>query len=350
MNRKIKVLIVDDSAYMRQQLIAILSDDAHIEVIGLARDGEEAVQKAIQLQPDVITMDIEMPKMDGLTSLQYIMELAPCPIIILSAHTQRGAMVTFEALELGAFDFVTKPSVMGSAITPLEQISKELKERIVAAAASRKLPASRERAARLKKLEKSSVPYSKVIVIGVSTGGPKTVMDILPHFPSDFPVPIILIQHMPEMFTASFAERLNQNLPMRVVEAANRMVLEPGTIYVAPGGRQLYTEKALGTNQLRFSVRSGTEKNIHTPSVDITMLSLLQHFPAERIIGVLLTGIGSDGAEGMVEIRKGGGLTIAESEETSIVYGMPRSAAERGGAQYVLPSYMIGQTILKEVL
>lgn len=350
MNRKIKVMIVDDSAYMRQQLTAILADDSRIEVVGLARDGEEAVQKAVQLQPDVITMDIQMPKMDGLTSLQYIMELAPCPVIILSSYTQRGAMVTFEALELGAFDFVSKPAGPANCVNPLEQIAKELKERIAAAAASRKSLYSRRQAALLQAPERKSLPYSKVIIIGASTGGPRTVMDILPHFPAEFPAPVVLVQHMPVMFTASFAQRLNQNLAVRVVEATNRMVLEPGTVYVAPGGKQLYVEKALGTAQLRFSVRSGPDDNLFKPSVDVTMLSLLQHISADKLIGVLLTGIGSDGAEGMVAIRQGGGLTIAEAEETSIVYGMPRAAAERGGAQYVLPSYMIGQTILKEVL
>jgi two-component system chemotaxis response regulator CheB len=352
MKSKIRVMIVDDSALMRQQLTAMLSRNDRFEIAGVARDGEEAVSKAVQLRPDVITMDILMPKMDGLTSLQYIKEMAPCPVIILSAHSQRGAVITFEALELGAFDFVTKPDGNHS----LDEIEAALTERIMAAAQSRRRSSAIQRIESLQLRNRitqsqaaANADYGKIVVIGASTGGPRTVMDILQQLPENFPAPVLLIQHMPPMFTASFAERLNRRMPMRVVEAKHRMVLESGVIYVAPGGYHLTVENVLGTNQLRIAIRSHPAEAAFRPSVDVSMQSLLQHVPAKKLIGVLLTGIGADGADGMVHIREGGGVTIAESEETAAVFGMPRAAAERGGAQYVLPSYLISEAIKKEV-
>jgi len=347
---KIRVMIADDSPLMRQHLTQALEQDGRFEVVGIARDGEEAVQKAIQLRPDVITMDIQMPRMDGLTSLQYIMELAPCPIIIVSTYSRKGTVVTLEAMELGAFDFFPKPEVQDAGWKGA--VFEELAKRLIAAAQSLRYPklhANRGEASVARTPNRNELDYRRIVVIGVSTGGPRTVMDILPHLPSDFPAPVLVVQHMPPMFTASFAERLNRSLPMKVVEAANRMVLEPGTIYIAPGGQHLYVERMLGTNRLRLAVRSQPEDAIYKPSVDVTMLSLLRHMPAEKLIGVLLTGIGTDGAEGMCEIRRGGGKTIAEAEETAVVFGMPRAAIERGGACMVLPSYLIGQSIVKEV-
>jgi two-component system, chemotaxis family, protein-glutamate methylesterase/glutaminase len=353
MNRRIKVLIVDDSAFMRQQLSAALSQDPRIEIVGVARDGEEAVAKAVEMKPDVITMDILMPKMDGLTSLQYILELAPCPIIIVSSYTYKGALITFEALELGAFDFVPKPEGAGK----WQSTVANLVDRIVAAAASES--SRRQRGSQWEQAVEQPQPreeiqeeagFDKVVVIGVSTGGPKTLMEILPHLPKDFPAPVLLVQHMPPGFTASFAERLNRTLNIRTVEASHRMNLEPGTVYVAPGGLHMTVEKALGRKSLRLAIRQEPRDALFKPSVDVTFQSVLQHMPASKIVAVLLTGIGQDGAEGMVQIRRAGGTTIAEAESSAIVYGMPKAAAERGGAQYILPSYLIGQAILREVL
>jgi two-component system, chemotaxis family, protein-glutamate methylesterase/glutaminase len=347
---KIRVLIADDSALLRQQLTQLLEQDGRFELAGIARDGEEAVHKAVQLQPDVITMDIQMPRMDGLTSLQYIMEMAPCPVIILSTFSKKGAVVTFEAMELGAFDFVPKPDHMAGE--RLETVFNELAQRMVEATHSRKY--KRMKAAKMGPQMSpdgsgSETDYTKIVIIGVSTGGPKTVMDILPHLPADLPAPVLLIQHMPPLFTASFAERLDRSVPMQVVEASNRMILKPGTIYVAPGGQHLYVERMIGTSMLRLAVRPQPVDAVYKPSIDVTMFSVLRHVPAERLVGVLLTGIGADGAEGMAAIREGGGTTIAEAEETAIVYGMPRAALERGAASMVLPSYLIGQSIVKEV-
>jgi len=348
MGNRIKVLIVDDSALMRQQLTLLLSKHPNIEVIGSARDGREGVEKAIRLRPDVVTMDIHMPTMDGITALQYVMEIAPCPVIILSAYSRKGALVTFEALELGAFDYVTKPEVMGAA--ELRNTVDRLIERILAApsasSSARRRPADDEGAER----EEPRDPFRKAVVIGASTGGPRAVEDIVRHLPPDFPAPVFLVQHMPPLFTSSFAERLNEKYAIRTVEAAHRMPVEPATVYVAPGGKHMTVEKVLGQNQYRLAVGTVPKETMFKPSVDVTMFSLLHQLPASKLVAALLTGIGSDGAKGMVEIRKNGGFTIAESEETAIVYGMPRAAAEMGGASVVLPYPQIGRFIVNEVM
>jgi two-component system chemotaxis response regulator CheB len=361
MKQAVKVLVVDDSVVMRQRLTSILSADQGIEVIGVARDGKEAVQKAVQLRPDVITMDIHMPQMDGLTALQYIRELAPCPVIIFSTLSEKGALITLEALELGAFDFVAKTDVRLNAA--IDVVETELIHKIMAAAES---DSHHHKVRQMKQSGKAKEPsftpaddgytiskvssgFDKIAVIGVSTGGPRTIMDILPHLPQNLPIPILLVQHMPPFYTSSFAERLNRNLALKVVEGQHRMVLEGGTVYVAPGGQHMCVEKVLGKRQYRLAIRSQPAETLFKPSVNITMLSVLEQFSAAQIIGILLTGIGDDGAEGMVQIRKSGGVTIAESAETSVVYGMPKAAIERGGAQYVLPAYEIARTLLKEV-
>jgi two-component system chemotaxis response regulator CheB len=326
-----------------------LSKHPGIEVIGSARDGREGVEKAIRLRPDVVTMDIHMPTMDGITALQYVMEIAPCPVIILSAYSRKGALVTFEALELGAFDYVTKPEVLGGA--ELRRTVSLLVERIHAAASA--VSATRKRRVEEEAIdveEPNGPPFRKAVVIGASTGGPRAVEEIVRHFPADLPAPVFLVQHMPPLFTSSFAERLNEKYPIKTVEGAHRMSVDPGTVYVAPGGKHMTIEKVLGTKQYRLAVGAEPKETVFKPSVDVTMMSLLEQLPASMLISVLLTGIGSDGAQAMVEIKKQGGFTIAESEETAVVYGMPRAAAEMGGASVVLPYSQIGRFIVGEVM
>ncbi|QGG46446.1 protein-glutamate methylesterase/protein-glutamine glutaminase [Heliorestis convoluta] len=389
MNKSIRLLVVDDSALMRKHLVAYLQKDRRIDVIATARDGVDAVDKAIELRPDVITLDINMPKMDGLTALQHIMYKAPCPIIILSSLTQKGALITFEALELGAFDFINKPK--GTISYDIEGMGKELLNKIYAAADSKgmgkssmyrtrakatapsstkSLSTNREIGTKSKSAiaknyltvdgsrskgrerEKEVLPAialpERVVLIGVSTGGPKTLMDILPKLPAHFPYPILLIQHMPAHFTSSFAARLHKILPMNVIEARHRQPLEAGTIYLAPGGVHMHVDRPIGRNQLRLLISEKPADRLFKPSVDVTLFSLLKHFPAERIISVLLTGIGDDGAKAMAAVTEQGGCTIAESEETAIVFGMPKVAAELGGASKVLPSYEIADEIMRE--
>jgi len=357
---RVRVLIADDSALMRQQITRLLGEDPRFDLVGAARDGEEAVAKAVELHPDVAVLDINMPRMDGLTALQHILAQEICPVIIFSSLTQKGAVVTLEALELGAFDYLAKPE--GTISQNLAALREELADKILAAAASKRQFRPRRGVSTIPSIQKSrleatgvrrpSLPaagFSKAVIIGVSTGGPVTVMDILPFLPADFPAPVFLIQHMPARFTASFAERLNKELPMRVVEASHREMVEAGTVYVGPGGKHLLLERPLGREGLRIVLSDRPEDTAFKPSVNVSMFSLLKNYPAPRIVAVLLTGIGDDGADAMVAIKQAGGFTIAEAEETAVVYGMPRAAAERGGANLVLPSHRIGEAIFQAV-
>ncbi|MCF6096978.1 chemotaxis response regulator protein-glutamate methylesterase [Thermovorax subterraneus] len=359
MGKKIRVLVADDSAFMRRCLRDILESEEDIEVIDTARDGREAVEKTLRLSPDVVTLDINMPHMDGLTALQHIMALAPCPVIVISSLTTEGALVTFEALELGAVDFVAKPG--GTVSLGIKQVADEIVAKVRAAAFSnRKLigrtRSSRKTTAEAKKHEASGKKNECIVfedeiivVIGVSTGGPKTLMEILPRFPSDFVGAVLVVQHMPPAFTESFAKRLDQycNLPVR--EASDGASIEPGTITVAKGGWHLVVERDSKTARLRARLTKEPEDALYKPSVNVTMKSVLENVDGRNIIGVLLTGMGDDGANMMVEIRKKGGLTIAESEETAVVFGMPKAAIERGGADIIAPAYKISDIILKRV-
>lgn len=349
---KIRVLVVDDSALMRRYLTEILETDPSIIVVGRARDGEEAVLKAMELKPDVVTLDINMPKMDGLTALQYIMVQAPCPVVVVSSLTQKGALATFEALELGAIDYVAKPE--GTVSAGIKALAAEIVAKVKTAARAnwRRARPSLKRPARTEAVplpaRLSCERAERIVVIGVSTGGPRTLMDILPRLPRDFPAPVIVVQHMPADFTGPFADRLNRHCALRVKEAANNDVLTPGQVLVAPGGCHLKVRKRLGSREISCHL-SREPATLYVPSVSVTMASLLDVVDTRRLIGVLLTGMGDDGADTMVRIKQGGGLTIAEAEETAIVWGMPREAIERGGAALVLPSYAIADALVEEV-
>jgi two-component system chemotaxis response regulator CheB len=349
---KWRVLVVDDSALMRKVLKKIIESDPSFEVIDTARDGEDAVEKARALRPDVVTMDVNMPRMDGLTALQIIVEEAIAPVVVVSSLTQDGAVTTFEALELGAFDCVAKP---GGTVSPnLHLVQRELLEKLKAACqASRRGRALRKLAERrvlphvARKVPSRKAPAAPffAVAIGISTGGPKTIYDVLPYLPADLNAAVFLVQHMPPTFTRSYAERLNNYCALEVVEAENGMEVEPGVVYVGKGGYHLKVE----SQGERLAIRLSTiPKHMFMPSVDVMMLSVLEVF-GERTVGVLMTGMGDDGAEAMVKIRRSGGYTIAESEETAIVFGMPQEAIARGGAEVVLPSYRIHEAIVKKV-
>ncbi|KKM11214.1 chemotaxis protein CheY [Clostridiales bacterium PH28_bin88] len=348
--RPIRVLIVDDSALMRKFIAEIFAQDPEIEVVGSARDGQEAVRLAGELEPDVITMDINMPRMDGLTALQHIMYTRPVPVIVLSSLAKKGELATFEALELGAVDCIEKPG--GTVSVGIAKIAQEIRMKVKGAASANTRAAART----LKHTErpmKSQAPSRglarKLIVIGVSTGGPKTLVEILPALPDDLPAGVLVVQHMPGSFTRSFADRLNSICQMRVAEAGDGQAIEPGQILVAPGDYHLRVERRLGTDSLRVRLSTEPSSTLYRPSVTVTMESALKAAGGSKLVAVLLTGMGDDGAQAMVKIRQAGGRTIAESEETAVVWGMPREAIVRGGAEIVAASYQIAGEITRAV-
>lgn len=345
----IRVLIADDSALMRKLLTKILQADPEMEVIGAARDGNDVVEKARQLQPDVITMDVNMPGQDGITALQYIVHEKICPVIMVSSLTQEGAVTTFEALELGAFDFVPKPG--GTVSSNMDSVTEELLGKIRAAVQSKghrkkenstlakgKPIASRKTAASSKAM--------KAVVMGISTGGPKMIYEVLPLLPPDLNAALFLVQHMPPNFTTTYVKRLNDNCRLEVVEAQAGMKVEKGIVYVGAGGRHLNLAKSSsGDVLLRLPSKPD---HLFIPSVSVMMQSVLQVY-GDRTIGVIMTGMGSDGADSMLKIRQAGGITIAESEETAIVFGMPGEAIKLGGAEIVLPIGNIAREIVRAV-
>jgi len=339
MNDKIKVLIVDDSALMRKVLKEIIMTDDQLEVVGTARDGQDAIEKVNELMPDVVTMDINMPVMDGLTSMQHILGNFPeLPVIIVSSLTNEGAMTTFEALELGAFDYVAKPS--GTVSANLHIVGREIILKVKLACKNADKKNIRDRVKRRNNTinQRKAVPanhlnfvknneLSKVVVIGISTGGPGTLMEVLPVLPPDLRAAVIIIQHMPPSFTTSFAKRLNDACRFPIKEAEAGDVLKNGRGYLGAGGYHLVIRGESGILRLPTS-----PKTIFMPSVNVTMESVLDTYGGKNVIGVLMTGMGDDGADAMVKIRNAGGVTIAEDESTAVVYGMPREAIERGGA------------------
>lgn len=366
MGHKIRVLIVDDSALMRRVIKEILLTDNNLEIVGIAKDGEDAIEKVRLLKPDVVTMDINMPVMDGLTSMQYILEeFSEVAVLILSSLTQEGALKTFEALELGAFDYVSKPS--GTVSSNLYIVGKEIIEKVKAAYKYMQKRSRHQRIMNGKSTAigiRSSKNYikpnigerkavisdnlSKVVVIGISTGGPSTLMEVLPQLPGDLKASIIVVQHMPPSFTGQFAKRINSATEIDFKEAEAGDVITDGRGFLAPGGYQLLVRSSSlkGGNLIRLTQQPQT---LFMPSVNITMESVLECFGPKKTIGVLMTGMGDDGADAMVKIKRAGGITIAEDESTAVVYGMPREAIERGGADIVVPSYKIAKEIIKSV-
>jgi two-component system chemotaxis response regulator CheB len=347
------VLVADDSALMRRTLSGIIDADPDLTVIATARDGEDAVKKARELRPDVITMDINMPKCDGIAALQWIVGEGICPVVMVSSLTQRGAVTTFESLELGAFDYVAKPE--GTVSSNLDSVALDLTSKLKCAVRSGTLGRLRRHRERRETAEVKppaslqSVANSfgyKAVVMGISTGGPSTLTEVLPLLPANLPAAIFLVQHMPPKFLPPFAERLNRNCEINVVLAEPGMTVEPGTCYVGKGGRQLALLRRL--NQQVVIRTPAYPTTLFMPSVSEMMRAVHEVFGSETI-GVLMTGIGDDGADMMVRIRESGGHTIAESDETAVVFGMPRRAIELGGADVIAPSYQIADEIVKSL-
>lgn len=321
---KIKVLIVDDSALMRQMLNSILSADAGIDVVGYAPDPIVARRKIRELNPDVITLDVEMPKMDGLTFLEKIMSLRPMPVVMISTLTQKGAALTLQALELGAVDFIPKPS--GDQKDGMLEKAREIVEKVKSAARAN---VKRLEKVPVKKVQLGSSGYfssGKIVAIGASTGGVEALQEVLMALPATMP-PILITQHMPESFTGAFADRLDKKLDLKVFEAEDGQRVLPGQVYIAPGGRHL----ELGKSGAHFvcKISDGDKVSGHKPSVDVLFESVAK-LGGKNVIAAILTGMGRDGAQGLLKIRESGGITFGQNEDSCVVYGMPKAAFEDG--------------------
>lgn len=343
----IRILVVDDSAFMRTALSRMIASESDLEVIATACSGAEALEKILSLNPDVVTLDVEMPGLDGLQTLRQIMTRYPRPVIMVSAVTEKDAKNTFNALAAGAFDYV--PKQLSAKSLDIFHIKADLLTKIRAAAQSRhshpaNLLAKKPPQSQPETRQDPSITAPAIVAIGTSTGGPKALQEILPLFPRDLPIPILIVQHMPAGFTAPFAQRLNSLCSLTVREASNRETIQPGIVYIAPAGLHMSVERL---SDSRTILRLGTqpENSLHTPSVNVMMNSVAAVF-GNLALGVILTGMGSDGAEGMSAIHRRGGLTIGQDEATSTVYGMPRVCAELGILSRIVPLPLIPTHIL----
>jgi len=361
---KIKVLIVDDSALVRQVMTEILNSNSEIEVVGTAQDPFDAREKIKKLKPDVLTLDVEMPKMDGITFLSNLMRLRPIPVVMVSTLTEKGADITFEALELGAIDFVSKPKI--DVTDGLNEYAAEICEKVITASSinvskisdrhARRTTSANSEPARVDPklsadavLEKRSAPKTKlkttdkIIALGASTGGTEAIKEVLMAMPANSPG-IVISQHIPEAFSKPFAERMDKNSAMTVYEAVDGQQILPGYVYIAPGNRHLMVERSGARYICRLN--DGPPVNRHKPSVDVMFRSVAQNV-GPNAIGVILTGMGADGAEGLKEMLENGATTLVQDEKSSVVWGMPGEAYKIGAAKDQYPLEKIAKELLK---
>ena len=343
----IRVLIVDDSTFVRQALTRMLASTLDIEVAGTAVDGKDGIEKVLALRPDVVTLDIKMPRMGGLECLRHIMTECPTPVLLLSSLTGEGADITLRGLELGAMDFIDKSSVQGqmnlfdlagelrTKIRALAGVPRERLHGLAPALALPSVPTERPRAGRF-----------DCVVIGTSTGGPPALQAIIPRLPEGLPSAILVVQHMPVGFTKSLAERLDQRSILTVKEAEDGDVVEAGAVLIAPAG--CHTKVRRKGAHTRVVLDEEPRSALHRPSVDVLMASVAKLY-GPHALGVLLTGMGSDGVEGLRAIRDAGGRTMAESEASCVIYGMPKAAIEAGVVERVVPLPRIADEILAAV-
>ncbi len=361
------VLVVDDSALMRRLISSVLQEAGY--KVETARNGVEGVQRLLELEPDVVTLDLNMPEMDGLTALSLMMQARPTPVVLVSSLTTKGASATLEGLALGAVDFLAKPG--GTISLSIEDIAADLVSKVGAAAGCRMRvpkadgaggpartgsvtkPAARPAAVPVPTAPSSTRANASqtrigevpgVVLIGVSTGGPRTLEDILPLLPMDFNWPVVVAQHMPANFTGAFAERIDRMCNLRVVEVTETMPLECGHVYIGQGGCDVLVIERFG--RLAVQPRPESPQFVWHPSVDLLVDSALKVIPPRQLIGVELTGMGNDGARAMTDLKRAGGRTIAESQESAVVFGMPAELIARGGATLVLPSTGIARQLI----
>ena len=360
-SKKFRVLVVDDSTFMRKVLETIFNADEQLQVVGQAKDGREAVALAESLKPDVITMDINMPHMDGLQATAQIMTTNPKPIVIVSSESREGASSTLKALELGAIEFVAKPS--GAIDLDMNSVKEELLRKVRMAAKVRVVRTASRLATTLQSSNghspapakpaapRVSVPSSgsdqrfPVVVLAASTGGPATVMRLAPGFTKEFPAAVILVQHMPAAFTTQYAAQLEEFTGISVKEAAANDVLQPGTLYICPGGQHL---RVSPTARIQLDSTTG-RLNGYLPNIDVTLESVAA-FAGPMAIAAILTGMGNDGAAGAKAIKNAGGIVLAQDEATSVIFGMPAEAIKTGAVEQVLPIDDIYAAIEKRVL
>ena len=345
MMKRIRVLVVDDSALVRELLTAGLAKDPELEVVGSAANPYIARDKIVELRPDVMTLEVEMPRMDGVDFLRRLMPQYPIPVIMVSALTQKGAQITLEALEAGAIDFVTKPST--DVARGLNQMLADLRQKIKMAAKV-DLSAWKNRAVRREKpgpvVVRTALSEStdKVIAIGASTGGTEAIRRVISSFPANMPG-IVIVQHMPPGFTKHFSDNLNEICEMDVQEAKTGDRVMPGRVLIAPGGKHMTVRRSGGIYLV--DCQEGENVNGHCPSVDVLFHSVARYV-AGNAVGVILTGMGGDGADGLLAMRQAGARTIAQDEATCVVFGMPKVAIDRGGVEKIGPLDTIPQMIV----
>ena len=356
MARKIKAIVVDDSAFMRKSLSLMLESSGEIEVVATACDGMEGIEMVKTKMPDIVTMDIEMPRMDGLTALQIIMKEHPTPVLMVSSLTTEGANETLRALEYGAVDFI--PKELSYVNVNIIKIKEDLVAKVKAIVSQKSLSLRLQRIQNLNfnknliatpKQSTNSKPLPQIgyraIALGVSTGGPMSLQRVIPKLSKKMSIPMFIVQHMPPKFTKSLAERLNGLSEVEVKEAEDQEIVRGGVVYIAPGGYHMTIEKAK-SNTLCISISDYPSDTLHRPSVDVMMNSVIKIY-SKYTLGIIMTGMGRDGAEAIKELKIKGGFSIAQDEETCVVYGMPKAIVDAGYADVVLPLDNIANEINK---
>jgi two-component system, chemotaxis family, protein-glutamate methylesterase/glutaminase len=351
---KVRVLIVDDAVVIRRMLTDLLAEDPALEVAGVAANGHIALAKLTQVNPDVVILDVEMPEMDGLQTLKAIRQTRPTlPVIMFSTLTERGAQTTLEALSLGASDYITKPANVGSVVLARQRVQEELIPRIkalCAAVAPGPIASPATRAGgpppTVRHLSAGSGAID-VVAIGVSTGGPNALATLMPRIPRDFPAPIVIVQHMPPLFTKFLADRLNAHGEVRVDEGRPGALLAPGTAWIAPGDWHMTVERSGGRVVLR--THQGPPENSCRPAVDVLFRSAVAAY-GSRVLAVVLTGMGQDGLRGCEHVREAGGQVLVQDQATSVVWGMPGYVAQAGLADRVLPIDELAPEIVRRVV
>lgn len=369
----VRVLVVDDSVFFQGRLKEIISRHPQLEVVGIAANGLEAVEKTRQLKPDIITMDFEMPVMDGVTAVRQIMQATPTPILMFSSLTYEGARITLDALAAGALDFIPKDfaEVSRNSMSLVQRLHERLltlaksasvggeggsAARDIASAPPTRTPAAAKPSPLSEGVDFTTpVPVSKprstgvkpkLIVIGASTGGPVALTEVLTRLPANFPLPIVLVQHMPESFTKAFAERLNRQCQIEVREAVNGDQLKPGLALLAPGGKQMMLDKR---NSYCLKIVADDERVNYRPSLDITFGSAANVF-GDKVLGIVLTGMGSDGCKGAEMLKRAGSHIWSQDEASSVIYGMPMAVVRAGLSDRVLGLKNVGDALMSEVM